>query len=77
MLGPRLNRSRVVRAAIYDLLSSQCDRHAQNVFITEQGEVKLIDNLQVRAQDGGGKVTWVGVFTCVGSRVLAVSVRVR
>ncbi|PNW72358.1 hypothetical protein CHLRE_16g672049v5 [Chlamydomonas reinhardtii] len=46
MLGPRLNRSRVVRAAIYDLLSSQCDRHAQNVFITEQGEVKLIDNLQ-------------------------------
>ncbi len=54
MLGPRLNRTRVVRAAIYDLLSSQCDRHAQNVFITEQGEIKLIDNLQGRCGQWAG-----------------------
>jgi hypothetical protein len=30
-----------------DLLTSQCDRHGQNVFINENGQIKLIDNLQV------------------------------
>ena len=43
----KLNRTRVVRAAVYDLITSQCDRHAQNVFIDEQGDIKLIDNLNV------------------------------
>ncbi|PNH02334.1 hypothetical protein TSOC_011711 [Tetrabaena socialis] len=46
MMGERLNKSRVVRAALYDLLSSQCDRHAQNVFLGEDGNIKLIDNMQ-------------------------------
>jgi hypothetical protein len=46
MLGEKLNRTRVIRAAVYDLLSSQCDRHAQNVFMDEHGNLKLIDNLQ-------------------------------
>ncbi|KXZ55757.1 hypothetical protein GPECTOR_2g1307 [Gonium pectorale] len=46
MMGQRLNKTRVVRAALYELLTSQCDRHAQNVFLTESGELKLIDNLQ-------------------------------
>ncbi|GIL86258.1 hypothetical protein Vretifemale_14600 [Volvox reticuliferus] len=46
VMGERLNKTLVVRAALYDLLSSQCDRHSQNVFITESGQIKLIDNLQ-------------------------------
>ncbi len=46
MLGEKLNKTRVVRAAIYDLLSSQCDRHSQNVFLNSDGNIKLIDNLQ-------------------------------
>ena len=46
LLGDKLNQTRVVRAAIFDLLTSQCDRHAQNVFINENGTITLIDNLQ-------------------------------
>jgi hypothetical protein len=46
LLGDKLNQTRVVRAAIFDLLTSQCDRHAQNVFINENGKITLIDNLQ-------------------------------
>ena len=33
---------------MHDLLTSQCDRHAQNVFINDDGQIRLIDNLQVR-----------------------------
>lgn len=40
----KLNTKQVVLAAIFDLLTSQCDRHAQNVFIDERGNIKLIDN---------------------------------
>ncbi|KAG1662705.1 hypothetical protein FOA52_014570 [Chlamydomonas sp. UWO 241] len=40
----RLNKTQVVRAAIFDLLTSQCDRHAQNIFINEAGQLMLIDN---------------------------------
>ncbi|KAL6755005.1 hypothetical protein V8C86DRAFT_2686314 [Haematococcus lacustris] len=40
----KLNKSQVVRAAIFDLLTSQCDRHAQNIFIDEEGRLRLIDN---------------------------------
>ena len=36
-------------AAIFDLLFSQCDRHQQNIFFTEDGNMKIIDNDQVRA----------------------------
>ncbi|GFR47810.1 hypothetical protein Agub_g9587 [Astrephomene gubernaculifera] len=46
LMGERLNKTHVVRAALYDLLSSQCDRHSQNVFLSESGELTLIDNLQ-------------------------------
>ncbi len=31
-------------ASVFDLLSCQCDRHAQNVMISEDGNFKLIDN---------------------------------
>ena len=40
----QLNKTKVVRAAIFDLLTSQCDRHAQNIFINERGQLTLIDN---------------------------------
>eukprot|EP00200_Dunaliella_tertiolecta_P002061 CAMPEP_0202342448 /NCGR_PEP_ID=MMETSP1126-20121109/3006_1 /ASSEMBLY_ACC=CAM_ASM_000457 /TAXON_ID=3047 /ORGANISM="Dunaliella tertiolecta, Strain CCMP1320" /LENGTH=474 /DNA_ID=CAMNT_0048933401 /DNA_START=1018 /DNA_END=2442 /DNA_ORIENTATION=+ len=40
----KLNKTQVVRAAIFDLLTSQCDRHAQNLIVDETGNLKLIDN---------------------------------
>ncbi|KAG2488207.1 hypothetical protein HYH03_013201 [Edaphochlamys debaryana] len=40
----KLNKTRVYSAAIFDLLTSQCDRHAQNVMIQEEGNIILIDN---------------------------------
>ncbi|KAG2490125.1 hypothetical protein HYH03_011431 [Edaphochlamys debaryana] len=40
----KLNKTRVLRAAIFDLLTSQCDRHAQNVMLQEDGNFVLIDN---------------------------------
>ncbi|KAG2497271.1 hypothetical protein HYH03_004855 [Edaphochlamys debaryana] len=43
-MNNKLNRTRVVRAAIFDLLTSQCDRHAQNIFMQADGNIKLIDN---------------------------------
>lgn len=33
-----------MEAAIFDLLTSQCDRHANNIFISDSGSVTLIDN---------------------------------
>ncbi len=33
LLNDKLNKTRVVRGAIFDLLTSQCDRHSQNIFI--------------------------------------------
>lgn len=41
---PVLYMVQVIRAAIFDLLTSQCDRHAQNIFVNEHGQIKLIDN---------------------------------
>lgn len=37
---------KVVLAALFDLLTFQVDRHAQNVFIDENGKLTLIDNEQ-------------------------------
>lgn len=31
-------------AAIFDLLTSQCDRNPGNVFVDEDGQINLIDN---------------------------------
>jgi hypothetical protein len=41
LLRPRLQ---VFLAAVHDLLTCQCDRHAQNVMVNENGNFKLIDN---------------------------------
>jgi len=35
-----------VLAAVFDLLFSQCDRHGQNLYLTPDGGVSLIDNDQ-------------------------------
>mmetsp|Transcript_4979 Transcript_4979/g.12507 ORF Transcript_4979/g.12507 Transcript_4979/m.12507 type:complete len:483 (-) Transcript_4979:195-1643(-) len=42
----KVNSTQVVRAAIYDLLFSMCDRHLGNIFIDLDGNIKLIDNDQ-------------------------------
>jgi len=44
IMHDRLNKTRIVHAAMFDLLTSQCDRHAQNIFIAEDGGIMLIDN---------------------------------
>ncbi|KAG2485806.1 hypothetical protein HYH03_015517 [Edaphochlamys debaryana] len=44
IMNNKLNRTRVIHAAIFDLLTSQCDRHAQNIFIQEDGNIRLIDH---------------------------------
>lgn len=46
LLQRRVNSSDVVLAAIFDLLTSQCDRHGQNVYVSESGRLALIDNDQ-------------------------------
>ncbi|KAG1655370.1 hypothetical protein FOA52_012097 [Chlamydomonas sp. UWO 241] len=39
----KLSKTQVVRAAIFDLLTSQCDRHSGNIFINDDGNMQLID----------------------------------
>ena len=51
MLSKRINPHELVQGAIFDLLFSQCDRHQQNIFLTEEGKFWLIDNDQVNTQD--------------------------
>lgn len=36
----------IIKAALFDFISGQCDRHAQNVLITPSGDFKMIDNDQ-------------------------------
>ncbi|GMH46095.1 hypothetical protein BSKO_14059 [Bryopsis sp. KO-2023] len=48
-LNHRVNSSQVVMAAIFDLLTSQCDRKANNLFLDEEGGITLIDNNQALA----------------------------
>ncbi len=34
----------LVLASVFDLLTGQCDRHSENVFVTAEGRLTLIDN---------------------------------
>jgi len=43
-LMAKVNPERMYRIALFEMLTSQADRHAQNVFITEGGDVHVIDN---------------------------------
>eukprot|EP00798_Chlamydomonas_sp_ICE-L_P002978 gene2978-12987_t len=42
LLQVKLNKTRVVEVALMDLLTSQCDKHSQNVFINEHGNIKAM-----------------------------------
>mmetsp|Transcript_1853 Transcript_1853/g.4223 ORF Transcript_1853/g.4223 Transcript_1853/m.4223 type:complete len:401 (+) Transcript_1853:450-1652(+) len=43
----KLNHTEVKLAALFDLFTSQCDRHQQNYFLNEHGKLWAIDNDQV------------------------------
>jgi hypothetical protein len=43
-----VNSSEVAALAVFDLMFTQCDRHQQNIFMTEEGKLFAIDNDQVR-----------------------------
>lgn len=43
----RINHTAIKLAAIFDVMTSQCDRHQQNIFMNEHGKVWAIDNDQV------------------------------
>lgn len=42
----KMNSTQLVAATVMELLTSQCDRHFQNIFIDGAGRLKLIDNDQ-------------------------------
>jgi hypothetical protein len=33
--------SQVIQAAVLDLLTTQCDRHTENVFVTREGQLQV------------------------------------
>ena len=43
-LARRINHEDIVRCAVFDLLFSEQDRHGQNVFVSEEGRVVVLDN---------------------------------
>uniref|UniRef100_A0A6S8IGF5 PI3K/PI4K catalytic domain-containing protein n=4 Tax=Dunaliella tertiolecta TaxID=3047 RepID=A0A6S8IGF5_DUNTE len=43
-LHKRLNKTQVILGALFDVLTSQSDRHSKNVLILEDGQLRLIDN---------------------------------
>ncbi|KIY99485.1 hypothetical protein MNEG_8476 [Monoraphidium neglectum] len=46
LLQRRLSQRDVINASVFDLLTSQCDRHAENVYVSAAGQLSLIDNDQ-------------------------------
>ncbi|KXZ44687.1 hypothetical protein GPECTOR_63g16 [Gonium pectorale] len=44
LLTKKMNRTQVVQQTVLDLLTAQCDRHSENVFITNAGQLSFIDN---------------------------------
>eukprot|EP00201_Polytomella_parva_P015812 CAMPEP_0175063584 /NCGR_PEP_ID=MMETSP0052_2-20121109/14840_1 /TAXON_ID=51329 ORGANISM="Polytomella parva, Strain SAG 63-3" /NCGR_SAMPLE_ID=MMETSP0052_2 /ASSEMBLY_ACC=CAM_ASM_000194 /LENGTH=609 /DNA_ID=CAMNT_0016329803 /DNA_START=205 /DNA_END=2031 /DNA_ORIENTATION=- len=44
LLTEKMNKTQVVMQTVMDLLTAQCDRHSENVFIGEDGNMKFIDN---------------------------------
>lgn len=43
----KINHTEVRLAALFDLFTSQCDRHPQNYFLNDRGKLFAIDNDQV------------------------------
>ncbi|GFR41959.1 hypothetical protein Agub_g2756 [Astrephomene gubernaculifera] len=44
LLTQKINKTQVVQQTVLDLLTAQCDRHSENVFITPAGQLTFIDN---------------------------------
>ncbi|GIL58746.1 hypothetical protein Vafri_13749 [Volvox africanus] len=44
LLTNKINMTQVVQQTVLDLLTAQCDRHSENVFITPSGALTFIDN---------------------------------
>ena len=57
---------KIVRAALFDFLFGQCDRHAQNVFWTVEGDFAFIDNDQALGR--GWKACVANSFLIPGAR---------
>jgi len=57
----KLNHTELQQAALFDLFTSQCDRHQQNYFVNEHGKLWAIDNDQVRARVN----TYLCVCACI------------
>ena len=60
-----INRTEIKLAALFDVLTSQCDRHQQNIFITKDRQMRVIDNDQVGGEgvEGGRFRGWSSVAT--------------
>jgi hypothetical protein len=43
-MADKMNKSQIPMAAVFDLLTLQCDRHQQNILIDKDGNLHLIDN---------------------------------
>lgn len=39
-----LNKTQVLLGAIWDVLTAQCDRHSENIFVDDSGSIQYIDN---------------------------------
>jgi hypothetical protein len=46
-----INHTEIKLSAVFDVLTSQCDRHQQNMFVTKDRKLMIIDNDQV-VEDG-------------------------
>eukprot|EP00195_Chlamydomonas_chlamydogama_P003117 CAMPEP_0202915096 /NCGR_PEP_ID=MMETSP1392-20130828/64809_1 /ASSEMBLY_ACC=CAM_ASM_000868 /TAXON_ID=225041 /ORGANISM="Chlamydomonas chlamydogama, Strain SAG 11-48b" /LENGTH=549 /DNA_ID=CAMNT_0049606991 /DNA_START=71 /DNA_END=1716 /DNA_ORIENTATION=+ len=44
LMGRMLNRTQVQMGAIMDVLTAQCDRHSENIFVDSHGNLQYIDN---------------------------------
>ncbi|KAG2495396.1 hypothetical protein HYH03_006663 [Edaphochlamys debaryana] len=44
LVTKRINKTQVVQQTVLDFLTAQCDRHSENVFITQSGQLTFIDN---------------------------------
>ena len=62
---------KIVRAALFDFLFGQCDRHAQNVFWTVEGDFAFIDNDQALGR--GWKACVANSFLIPGSEKFTVA----
>eukprot|EP00798_Chlamydomonas_sp_ICE-L_P022695 gene22695-29850_t len=44
ILKDKLNGTQVLMGSMMDLLTAQCDRHSENIFIDERGQLQFIDS---------------------------------